>query len=250
VGDGGCAWRDPGDGSVQAARYAGLPVVPNAGVAAIAEQARAAAAEVKNEKLGVVLTAPFTLEGNPESTLGNLVTAALLDAFDADVAIHNVTGGLRAVLPAGDLTFGAVYEMFPFDNRVVILELDGAELREVLRVQAGKQRGRAGIAGIRATVTCGTDGAEVAMVRDTGEPVQDRERLRVVVNDFLATGGDGILSPVLPAEGFLQDSTLPRTRDALADWFRRHDRLDPADWSSAGAPRWQLGPGCAEAAAD
>ena len=248
--DQSCAWRDPGDGSVRTSIYAGQPVVPVPAVVAIAERARAAAASVKSEKLGVLLAGPFTLEGNPESALGNLVTGALLESFAADVAIHNVTGGLRAALPAGELTFGDVYEMFPFDNRVVILELSGAELREVLRVQAGKRRGRAGIAGVRAAVTCRHGEAEVAIVRDSGEPVPDGQHLRVVANDFLATGGDGILTPVLPPGGLQMDGALPLTRDVLLDWFRRWERLAPEDWSSADAPRWQLGPGCAEAAAD
>ena len=248
--DPSCAWRDPGDGSVRAAEYAGQPVAPDPAVVAIAERASAAAAGVKSEQLGVLLAGPFTLEGNPESALGNLVTGALLESFAADVAIHNVTGGLRAALPAGELTFGDVYEMFPFDNRVVILELSGAELREVLRVQAGKPRGRAGIAGVRAAVTCRDGEAEVVIVRDNGEPVPDDGRLRIVANDFLATGGEGILTPVLPAGGFPLDGTLPLTRDALVDWFRGRDRLAPEEWSSADAPRWQLGPGCAGAAAD
>ena len=248
--DQSCAWRDPR--RRQRARGQLRRPAGRAGPGRRCDRGAGACGRRGREerKARVLLAGPFTLEGNPESALGNLVTGALLESFAADVAIHNVTGGLRAALPAGELTFGDVYEMFPFDNRVVILELSGAELREVLRVQAGKRRGRAGIAGVRATVTCRHGEPEVAIVRDSGEPVPDGERLRVVANDFLATGGDGILTPVLPPGGFRPDGALPLTRDALLDWFRRRERLAPEDWSSADAPRWQLGPGCAEAAAD
>jgi 5'-nucleotidase len=191
----------------------------------------------------VVLAEPFTLKGNPESALGNLVTQALLDSFDADVAIHNVHGGLRAVLPAGELTFGSVYEMFPFDNRVVIIELSGRELADVIRAQVMKGRTRAGIAGIRVTAACTAGGIDLAIWRDTGERVDDEDRLRVIVNDFLALGGDDILLPVLPEGGFVVDESLPGVRDALVHWFRHQERLHPEDFSPGGAPRWQLAPG-------
>ena len=59
------------------------------------------------------------------------MTDALLESIDADAAIHNVKGGIRNGLPEGELTFGAVYEMFPFDNRVVLLNLTGEQLRTV-----------------------------------------------------------------------------------------------------------------------
>ncbi len=57
-----------------------------------------------------------------ESPLGNLFANALLAAVPgADVAIGMGArrGGLRADLPAGALTRGLLYDVFPFDNRVV-----------------------------------------------------------------------------------------------------------------------------------
>lgn len=247
--NGRCAWADPGDGSVQPARYAGAEIAPDAEVLAIAGQAHAAAEQQKSQPLGVVLAEPFTLKGNPESALGNLVTGALLESFEADVAIHNVHGGLRAVLPAGELEFGSVYEMFPFDNRVVVIELSGRELRDVIRAQIGKGRTRAGIAGIRVAAECTRRGVDVAIRRDSGEPVKDEDRVRVIANDFLALGGDDILLPVLPDGGFAIDDSMPRVRDVLVHWFRHQERLHPGDFSPGAGPRWQLGPGCAETAA-
>ncbi len=49
----------------------------------------------------------------------------------ADVAIYN-GGGLRADIPAGPLTYGRLYEVFPFDNRVARLTVTGDELRRVV----------------------------------------------------------------------------------------------------------------------
>jgi 5'-nucleotidase len=239
-----CAFADPRDGSVQPAPYAGTRIEPDPAVAAIARQAHAAAEQLKDQSLGVILAEPFTLKGNPESALANLVTHALLESFDADVAIHNVHGGLRAVLPAGELTFGSVYEMFPFDNRVVVIELTGEELADVIAAQVMKGRTRAGVAGIRITAECTADGLGLAIRLDTGELLGDEDRLRVIVNDFLALGGDDILLPVLPEGGFPIDESLPGLRDALVHWFRHQERLHPEDFSPGKMPHWQLAPGC------
>ncbi|HEX5787181.1 MAG TPA: 5'-nucleotidase C-terminal domain-containing protein [Woeseiaceae bacterium] len=239
-----CAWADPGDGSVRTAAYAGHPVVPDPGVVAIAARAQAAAERQKSESLGVVLAAPFTLKGNPESALGNLVTHALLASFPADAAIHNVHGGLRSPLPAGELTYGSVYEMFPFDNRVAVVELDGRALREVLRAQVRKGRTRAGIAGIEVTAACRGDDMDLDLVLDSGRRIGDSDSVRIVVNDFLTSGGDDILDPAIPPGGFPAEEQLPGVRDALVAWFREQERLHPEDFGSAGAPRWRVDPAC------
>jgi hypothetical protein len=42
----------------------------------------------------------------------------------ADVALLN-SGGLRADLPAGELEYGAVYEIIPFDNNVATITMTG-----------------------------------------------------------------------------------------------------------------------------
>ncbi len=247
VNDGSCAWHDTGGPGVRRATYAGRPVRPDPAVAAVAERAVAAAATMQNRPLGVVLTTPFTLKGGPDSALGNLVTEALRESFAADIAIHNVLGGLRATLPAGELTYGAVYKASPFDNRVVILELTGAELADVFAAQVRKPHRRAGFAGARVNATCDGDDIRVEILRDDGRPVQPADRVRVVVNDFLLLGGDGILDPVLPRPGAVIDDSLPRTRDALVEWLEQQDRLRPEDFDSGGAPRYRVSPGCAAA---
>ncbi len=69
-------------------------------------------------------------KGRPESTLGNwladlLYTEAVRYADrPVDFAVQN-SGGVRInSLPAGDLPVRTVYELMPFDNQLVLLELD------------------------------------------------------------------------------------------------------------------------------
>jgi 5'-nucleotidase len=242
--DGTCAWSD--SAAVKRATYEGEPVVANAAVVAAAEAAAARVAMAKERKLGVYLETPFTLEGNPESALGNLFTDALLEAVDGDVAIYNVTGGIRRGLPEGELTFGAVYLMSPFDNQVVVLEITGQDLRKIIAAQAHNHRRRAGIAGMRVVVTCSGDAMQVDMMLADGRRISDNDRVRVIANDFLALGGDDVLTPAMPEEGFTWPESAQTTRAVLVEWFeRQQDHLNARDFLSD-EPRWRIPDGLAD----
>lgn len=80
--------------------------------------------------LGVALEVSIPRVGDFGSPLGNLFADALRDAVPgADVAvINNTARGLRADLPIGAMTLGHLYDVFPFDNRIVRVTLTGAEL--------------------------------------------------------------------------------------------------------------------------
>jgi len=86
-------------------------------------------------------------KGKPESLLGNFVTDLCLemcmkdlynsrttnslDICMADVCIMN-NGGLRSTLPKGKITKGMIYELMPFENELVILELNVSEIFELV----------------------------------------------------------------------------------------------------------------------
>ncbi|MDX1499911.1 MAG: 5'-nucleotidase, partial [Woeseiaceae bacterium] len=168
-------------------------------------------------------------------------TDALLASLDADVVLLNVTGGLRSDLPAGPLTYGSVFRMFPFDNRVVILEMSGSDLRRIVAAQAHNHRRRMGFAGMQARVACADGQMIVEIELDDGRILEDRDTVRVAVNDFLATGGDRMLTPAMPAGGFTWSEDPRFARDVIADWFRRQDgTLDAADFVTANPARWHL----------
>lgn len=238
VDDQQCVWlRTPDAGP---AVYEAFTVAPDPAVVRIADAAATEASERKLRKIGPYLETPFTLKGNPESALGNLMTRALLESAGADVAVHNVSGGIRGILPAGELTYGSLYEMFPFDNRVVVIPMSGRDLRRIVAAQVRKSRRRAGIAGMRVRASCDDSTLNVEMRLDDGRLITDGDSLRIVVNDFLALGGDGILDPAMPAGGYIYDTELPLARDVLVDWFSKRDRLHAEDFLTGDNPRWRV----------
>ncbi len=240
--DDSCAPADADQAQVTTAIYEGVEVRPARDVVAIAEEAAAAAQALRREPLGAFLDAPFPAPDSPEAPLARLFTDALLETSQADIALHNVMGGIRAGLPPGELTFGDVYKMFPFDNRAVVIELSAAELATIVAEQARNPHRRAGFSGMRAFVRCVDGRMDVEMRLDDGRAVEDHDRVRVLTNDFLALGGDGILTPVIPRGGFPIGSDLPQTRDLLTRWFAsRAQSLHPDDFDADGQPAWNIG---------
>ena len=235
-----CVSADDATGAAQVASYSGRIVSPNAKIVEIAAHAAERANVLKTEKLGVYLETPITTQGGSNSAIGHLFTEVMLDAVGGDVLIHNVMGGIRADLPQGDLVYGSIYEMYPFDNLVVRLDLSGAELRRVLEREVFKTR-RAGIAGIRVFAACNDDGLELTMMRADGSTIEDNDMLAVMTTDFLATGGDDVLTPVIPEDGFPLATSAILVREAIADWMRqRGGSLNADTFSDAGNPKWSI----------
>ncbi|MEM6640280.1 MAG: 5'-nucleotidase C-terminal domain-containing protein [Pseudomonadota bacterium] len=228
-----------GDAAVDG-RYADHPLQTVPVVTQIADRAYAAAETVKRRLLGVTLSTAITRQAGPASALGRLMTDAVREATGADVAIHNVVGGIRADLPAGPLTYGDVFRAFPFDNRVAVLELSGRELRTLLAPQITNVKRRAGLSGLQVHVACAAQfEASIELRRSDGSIVDDEDRLSVAANDYLLFGGDRIFAPITPPDGFDIDLGQPRVRDVWADWFSaRGGTLSAADFEGAGAQRW------------
>ena len=115
--------------AVAPGEYEGAPRRPIPSVVAAMAPALERVRALQATPLGVTLDTPLPRSGDAESPLGNLFADALREQTGADVAINNnVRGGLRTDLPEGALTFGRLYDVFPFDNRLLTVTLSGADL--------------------------------------------------------------------------------------------------------------------------
>src|SRR6185503_3682915 len=161
---------------VTAGRYENRAVAPDAATAAAIAPAVRRALTIKNQRLGVHVDTPFVRgDQQNETSLADLITDAMLASVPgADVAIGN-GGSLRADVPAGPLTYGAVYEVYPFDNRLVTFTATGDQLT---RIVAYNLQRRAlptellPIAGFRVDATCEGGTLRVALTRSSGMPIR------------------------------------------------------------------------------
>ena len=237
-----CEWTETNPDLVRLPVYEGQTVRTTAELEAIGARVREHTAVIKSESLGVTLETDFMLDDTPESPLARLFTDAILEDVDADISIHNTSGGIRAILPAGEVTFGRVFEVSPFDNRVVVLDVSGADLRRIIEAQAHKTGRRAGFSGMRVFVDCEQGAISIEMILNNGHEIADDDRVRISSNDFLATLGDGVLSPGMPQGGY-EFADDPRfTRDLLVNWFRKRSgsSLTVEQFSSEDKRRWNF----------
>ena len=164
----------------------------------------------------LVVCAKNLVKAKPESSLGNLLADATLSRAAAytktkvDVGIMNY-GGIRVPsISAGKVTLGNVYEVMPFDNYLVTLELSGSILNDVLqKIALG---GGWPVAGIQFKIKNGS----AIDIKVNGEDLDFATYYIVAISDYLANGGDNLeMLKDLP-----QNNTNVLLRDAFIDYFR------------------------------
>jgi 2',3'-cyclic-nucleotide 2'-phosphodiesterase (5'-nucleotidase family) len=136
----------------------------------------------------------------PESPLMNFAADALLlmarerTGRPVDVAITN-KGGLRSNIQAGDVTFGDVYNVFPFENTLALLTLNGEQLLQLCAEIASV--GGEAISGMRLVIT-----PEGGLVSATvgGEPISRSRNYLVATSDYLSQGNDRMTTLALGAD--------------------------------------------------
>jgi 5'-nucleotidase len=224
-----------------AATYEGRALTPDPAIEAAMQPALASVHALQAAPLGVLLDTPIPRAATPDSPLGNLFADAQRERSRSDVAINNnVRGGLRADLPAGPLTFGRLYDVFPFDNRLLTLAITGAELRAVLADEVRRnRRGALALSGVEVHVACSATGElDVEVVRANGAPLGADERVTVVASDQLVLGP---MFASVPSAAHASPVGAPLLRETVEDWLReRGGHLAASDFAHADRPRWRF----------
>lgn len=167
--------------------------------------------------------------GMPETLLGNFV-ADLVLAFgksvdaESDFAVLN-NGGLRSSLPQGEINIGNVYELMPFDNELVIIDLPGEQLLSLFSYIAG--RTGVPVSGITMKLEKMNGNYVATHIYIGGEKFEPTQSYKVVTSDYLAGGGDNMQ---FFAAGTMR-TTGKKIRDAIIDFIRlqtdNHKKLTP-----------------------
>ena len=182
-------------------------LAPDSAMAARVTRWNSAVAPLAAQPVG---RATHRLTRSGENTIGYLVTDAMRAASGADVALTN-SGGLRADLPEGAITHGAIYEVMPFDNTIVTLDMNTSELHQVF--EEGLRVGRVlQVSGVRLSYDPSRPPMQrvVSLTLPNGKPLDPGRTLKIAINNFIASGGDGYTS-------FARARNVVDTRMALRD---------------------------------
>ena len=164
------------------------------------------------------------IKSKPNSNLGNWFADLLQNIanieFDGyvDFAVQNY-GGLRVpVVAKGELTVGDIYEVMPFDNKLVILNLSGEKTLMLLNRIADY-----GGWPISSNLTFGIEDEKAIDIMIKGEPFDLKKSYRVALPDYTANGGDRCT--FLKEEP--QEDNDKMIRDLIIEYFQNNPPAEP-----------------------
>lgn len=139
-------------------------------------------------------TADITAHQNEagESALGELIADAQRAATQTDFALMN-PGGIRADIGKGTITWGEIYTVQPFGNKLVKIQLTGKQIHDVLNQQWGNRGTKMlQISGMSYTWDANRPIGDkvVNILLSNGSQLDPGKTYSVTVNNFLAEGGD------------------------------------------------------------
>jgi len=168
--------------------------------------------------------APESLtRGRTQSTLGNFTTDAYrsigekLSGRKIDVSIMN-NGGLRSDLAAGDVSIGTLFGIFPFENSIVILDLEGSELEQLVQSNAGRKLDC--WSGTQITLEMQGDRCIASKILVDGKPIDPKKIYTICTIDYLAEGNSG-MTALTHATNVQKTGVL--IRDAMIEYVRELD---------------------------
>jgi 2',3'-cyclic-nucleotide 2'-phosphodiesterase (5'-nucleotidase family) len=129
----------------------------------------------------------------PQSLLSNFCTDVILQFVNqsqelphADLSLLNV-GGIRTPLPQGDITVGKMYEILPFENKLVIITLKGDELQRMFDNFTDTTNQPC------ANVQIAYRDHKPIKVLVGSQPIEPDSLYNIATVDFIRNGGDSIL---------------------------------------------------------
>jgi 5'-nucleotidase / UDP-sugar diphosphatase len=178
------------------------------------------------QKLAAVVgetSVDLTGKSGSESNLGDLVADAMRAAAGSQIAFQN-SGGIRANIPAGAITMEGLYTVLPFDNVLVSMDLSGRQVKEALEQAGSMEFGGLQVSGMTITYDLKKPAGErLVKAEVSGEPLDPGKTYTVVMNDFLAVGGDKVFA-LSEGKNIAYRETL---NDALIEYLKKHSPVSP-----------------------
>lgn len=184
-----------------------------------------------NKDLDSILAyCPLTLDksnGKWQTTIGNLMADVSLMrgnlVFEArenkkiDICLLN-SGGIRSILPKGNITARNAFEIMPFENSMVVIALKGEQVNEMVDFLIADKKPHP-LSGITFTIDKNNQSKNILV---QGKPLQKETVYYVGTNDYLSDGGDNMNFFKKGVQKFDLDYKL---RNILIDYFKQVDTI-------------------------
>ena len=188
-------------------------------------------ASVDKEMDSVLAYAPSSIskkDSKYNTAIGNMMADAVFElanpvfksrtGYPFNAVLLNY-GGIRAPLYKGNVTTRTAYELMPFENEVVVVELSGFQMKELFKYLANGTAHP--ISNLQ--VVLNEDGSlKKGLIQ--GQEIIDNETYFIATSDYLQKGGDNMTFLSKPV------SLLPldyKIRNTLIDYFKKYDTIAP-----------------------
>ncbi|WP_367753369.1 5'-nucleotidase C-terminal domain-containing protein [Flavobacterium sp. WC2430] len=184
-----------------------------------------------NKDLDSVLAyCPITLDKkaiNGQTTIGNLMADVTLKRGNTvfkmrenktiDICLLN-HGGIRAILPKGNVTTRTAFEIMPFENTMVVIALKGEQVFEIVDYFILEKQPHP-LAGLTFTIDKNNHPKNVLV---QGKPIENDKVYYVGTNDYLSNGGDNMN---FFKKGIATYDLDYKLRNILIDYFKETDTI-------------------------
>lgn len=186
---------------------------------------------VDKEMDSVLAYSPKSLSKNDtkyNTAIGNMMADAVFEManpifksrtgypFNAVLLNH---GGIRSSLSQGDITTRTAYQLMPFENEVVVVELSGRQMKELFTyLSSGKAHPISGL-----QIILDKEG-QLKDTRIQGQTILDNETYFIATSDYLQKGGDNMTFLGKPVSILSLDYKI---RNLLIDYFKKQDTIAP-----------------------
>ena len=166
-------------------------------------------------------------DGELNSTLSNMFADATyemsnpvfnkMSGKNIDIVLLN-NGGIRSIISKGNISEKTAFELMPFENSIVVLELNGLSIIKMIDYLR-KVKLQHPISGLQITLN---NDYSVNEVQINGVSIENEKKYYVATTDYLLEGGDKMY--------FLAETTKTtdinyKMRDILIDYFKKYDTL-------------------------
>ena len=156
----------------------------------------------------------------PESDLTNLLSDILVWAAkdygeEPVLGVYN-KGGIRADLTKGDVTYGDILDIAPFENKICFVTLTGEQLMRLFAQIA--KRGGEGVS--RGTELVITKDGQLVSARLHGKEIDPAAEYRITTINYLLEGNDGMPAFAEGTNKVAPDEAKNNTRYLIMNYFR------------------------------
>lgn len=177
--------------------------------------------------LNIVLgNAPETIDksGEWQTPMGNFLADITFEKSDKvfqlrekksiDICMLN-HGGIRSVIPKGNITARTAYEVMPFENSAIVIGLKGEQILEMINYIISEKKPHP-LKGLTFTIDKNNQAKNILV---KGNQLQNDKVYYVVTSDYLSNGGDNMLFFKKGVEKYDLDYKL---RNIIIDYFKEN----------------------------